>query len=450
LRFAALKPHDLGKSDSLMLVTRDEKLERGPPVWVRRFAGAVVALCVLGAGFFAGQRFQVPQTDKDRRVQKFTTDLSSPDVVTRLDAARSLGAIGAQAEGAVPALVESIKDEEESVRLAAVEALGGLGRRAAPAVPTLIQCLDDASLGAKAAWALKMVGPQAIPPLIEMLASSSETVRWLAAEAIGDIQSREAVSVLVELLHHERREVREAAAMAIGRMSSTAEDAAVDLAAVLERPDILTPAAVAAVGSLGRRAVVAVPQLMQILLETDDPPLRSAARESLRNLGFLLRDHVPQLLEALSSEDTTLRRAAAEVLGRVYPAPSEAVARLVASMQDPDREVRLAATRSLGLIGAADVPTALPALVSALRDTDTGIRVAAATALIFVRKYIDQESLDQLREAVPHLLDLVADDQEVAVRRAARSAIMQIAPERLVERWTADANLVGSPAGRPN
>jgi HEAT repeat protein len=88
--------------------------------------------------------------------------LSDQDSVVDSEAARALGLIGPEAEAAVPALIEALKDEREwgLVPCAAAVALGDIGPAARPAVSALKEMAEnnkDASLRRVAARAMKRI-----------------------------------------------------------------------------------------------------------------------------------------------------------------------------------------------------------------------------------------------------------------------------------------------------
>lgn len=147
----------------------------------------------------------------------------------RLSAAQALGAFGAEAEAAVPALVAALKDRkwngrdgaamalgriarrpeevvpallealqsdsDETVRAASAEALGKMGDASSAVVSALASALDDkaANVRAEAAEALQRLGPkaQAALPALEKAAESQEfIVKQAATEAVKAIRGR--------------------------------------------------------------------------------------------------------------------------------------------------------------------------------------------------------------------------------------------------------------------
>jgi HEAT repeat protein len=89
----------------------------------------------------------------------------------RETAADALARIG---DPAVPALIDTLHDPDQSIRAHAAQALARMGPKAAPAVPELILALDDPDREVRqgAARALGQIGPdaeEAVPALIKAL-----------------------------------------------------------------------------------------------------------------------------------------------------------------------------------------------------------------------------------------------------------------------------------------
>jgi RNA polymerase sigma factor (sigma-70 family) len=104
-----------------------------------------------------------------------------------------LGELGADAAGAVPALVEKLtQDPSNSIRFSAAEALGKIGPPARVAVPTLIRALKEDTGGGvqqHAATALGLLGDRsALPALKEALESSDSGVSKAAGEALKRLE----------------------------------------------------------------------------------------------------------------------------------------------------------------------------------------------------------------------------------------------------------------------
>jgi HEAT repeat protein len=195
--------------------------------------------------------------------------LKSPDVEDRRRAIHALGAIGAEAEGAAPALGTALlEDVDRGARIGAALALMKLGPAAAPALPSLIRALEDKD------------------PIIRM-----DVVTTLLR--MGRV-ARPAVPALVRALGDERNEtncglffctIKEVVAVAVGHASAGTAEAVPALTELLRptEPEATRQAAVRALGEVGKEASPAVPELRALL---DDPSdgVRQAAAEALRKI----------------------------------------------------------------------------------------------------------------------------------------------------------------------
>jgi HEAT repeat protein len=135
--------------------------------------------------------------------------------------AHGLAALGTNAPGAVPPLIELAKNHpDEDGRYLAVFALRTLGPAAEPAVPFYIQCLTnkDGTIRNEAAVGLVLIPRHwntTFPPLLEYLESIKESRGWELPHAIqlmGQMgtNARPAVPVLTSLLSHSQADVRQA------------------------------------------------------------------------------------------------------------------------------------------------------------------------------------------------------------------------------------------------
>ncbi len=151
--------------------------------------------------------------------------------------------LGPCARAFVPTLCEVLENPGLSARISAAERLAAIGFEAEGAVPSLIQALGrrnpvfppDEDLPGKAAEALARIGSAAVSPLIKALKDEHYLIRAGAADALGRIgpAAASAIAALAEALRDERMIVRASAAKALGRMGETAAPAVPALARAL-------------------------------------------------------------------------------------------------------------------------------------------------------------------------------------------------------------------------
>lgn len=177
-----------------------------------------------------------------RNIHELEIKEAIPEIISRLSddystirsvAARILGDFGA--EIAVPALIQSLKDED--VREAAADALGKIGSK--DAIPHLIPLLKNKThyggIIPSIENALNEIGLEedAIPQLLSLLNIKSENLNIYIAKALGKIGSEDTVPHLILLLGTEEPyQVHKGAIEALGEIGS--EDAVPHLISLFE------------------------------------------------------------------------------------------------------------------------------------------------------------------------------------------------------------------------
>ena len=131
--------------------------------------------------------------------------LDSDNESIRANAAYALGDIGGAAQDAVPSLTQALQDESAWVRRHAIEALGLIGQPTPNTVPALIDLLCDEHYWIRdnAARALARLGPAAeaaIPALIDTLNDENRYVRFHATFALKQIGTPKATNLLFDHL----------------------------------------------------------------------------------------------------------------------------------------------------------------------------------------------------------------------------------------------------------
>jgi HEAT repeat protein len=206
----------------------------------------------------------------------------------RSAAAESLGKLRASAS--VPSLTQKLSDPEVSVAVKSAQALWRIERKPDLVVPVLIRALRDRRAGSDAKFVLGEIGASAkdaVPALVQSL-REERVARPLrtppsSALALGRI-GVPAMPDLVSELKNDHSEVRTSAAIALGFIGKTAHDAAPHLIPLLADKNLeVRQAAALALGSIEPDNRDLVPALRQ-LARDDDIFLASAASAMLRNL----------------------------------------------------------------------------------------------------------------------------------------------------------------------
>ncbi|MCL6534415.1 MAG: HEAT repeat domain-containing protein, partial [Armatimonadetes bacterium] len=229
---------------------------------------------------------------------------------------RVVEALAQAGSSAVPALIQALGDDWESVRAAACGALAKIGdARAVSALSVWAAVGDKAarealqSLGqsplplekavravlASGDWGVvqralghdvvrevvvKQMGAQAVPYLIQALRDEHSGIREAACEALGQIGDARAIPALIQKLGDEYAGVRAGVCRALGRIGD----------------------------------VQAVPALIQKLRD-GKWQVREAACEALGQIGDARA--VPALIQALGDKHSGVRQAACEALAKI-------------------------------------------------------------------------------------------------------------------------------------
>jgi HEAT repeat protein len=179
------------------------------------------------------------------------------------------------------------------------------------------------------------------------------------------------------------------------------------------------------VGSLaaahgGPAVAAALPGLTENL-GAAEPPVREAAAGALEQMGPTARPAAPVLLRMFTGDESlAVRRRAGLALGRVDPSSREVVTEATRVLRAEEHAgVRASAAILLSAGGAAAAP-AVPALETALDDSDAHVQLYAAAALA---------NQGQRARATPVLLTLL-NHEDGAVRAEAAALLPAVAPKK--------------------
>lgn len=195
-----------------------------------------------------------------------------------------------------------------------------------------------------ASHALVQLGGAAIDPLMDRATAGSDTLRYIAAQVLGQIGDRRSTPFLKSLLRDKNHHVREQAVRALGQLDDSHLHPT--LAGVLSS-DSVPAVRGAAAWSLGNlRDTTAVPSLVRALADT----VPSVRRQALAALQFLWTSEAEAAaLDALSDRDANVRYVAAQLLG--HHQTHRALDALCLALTDDNIWVRVESARTLGRIG---------------------------------------------------------------------------------------------------
>jgi HEAT repeat protein len=191
-----------------------------------------------------------------------------------------------------------LKDDDERVRRGAIDFLEVLGEQAEPALPAITEALRD---------------PNAF-------------VRWTAARTLRNVPAKKvgynAVRALAFLLMDPDADVSKAAAITLETLGPGAQDAVPELGHMIANADPANRAwdpdnrlhAMRALAAIGPKlSAAAIPQLIAALAD-QDARIRRQAAESLGMYGPAARAALPALWQAMRDDDGDVRLNASEAI----------------------------------------------------------------------------------------------------------------------------------------
>ena len=365
-------------------------------------------------------------------------------------------------EGAVPALIATLWDVDLRVRYRAATALGAIGDPTA--VRALIEAVRDESRGIQgsAIVALGYIGgtdigepakapvpamKAAVPVLIEAFNDGDRSIRKRAIIALGRIgePAKSAVPVLLEVLRDEDDTFHQTVLMTLGEIGDPRAVGALIEALQQGDSSIRNRAGIA----LGKMGAPAVPALIEVL---KDNSVTNGKNENTR-LEYLKKIN-PRRLRKNPNAERSPRFYAVRALGEIGEPAKDAVPAVIEALKDEESWVRLWAAVTLYRIDKSNLNMALSVLMKALRDNDRYIRNRAGNALWEIGKPAVPAVIEALRsansevrshaakalehmgeaakDAVPALIEALSDENEM-VRMRAVLALKKIGtPEAMV------------------
>jgi HEAT repeat protein len=296
---------------------------------------------------------------------------------------------------AIGKLVELV-DQEGAIGEAACEALRAIGEEAMPALIEAIRTGDSA----RRERLLPIVGLSAdvVEVVVACLDDPEPTVRALACEALARAANASVVPGLFRLISDPDARVSQAASGAIQALGSV-ETKRLALAEAKSKDPRTRRAALRIVAYFGYA------EGLDILVEAahdEDPRIREAGISGLP----MLEDARARaaLIRASGHAHAKTRASAVRALGATVAQP-EIVERLRGALADPDPWVRYYACQALGKLRVHD---AEDAIVERIKDPAGQVRVAAVDALASLKS---PRALEALEKA--------AEEEDPDIRRAA-------------------------------
>ncbi|MBI3847818.1 MAG: HEAT repeat domain-containing protein, partial [Planctomycetes bacterium] len=250
------------------------------------------------------------------------------------EAAQSMGRLGPEV---MPFLMSRLNDESPTVRAFAAHSLGAIGAAANSAVPALIAGLRDERVAPAFMEGLSDIGPAAAAKLLDAVRSGDPESKKAIFAALADLGKGAAFALpaLIEGLRDSDNETRNAAMEAIVLIGG---DAVPMLISALGDSRCREWAALS-LHLIGPWSAPAVPALTDLLLD-DDYRIVGHAADALRAIGSAAEPAVDAMCKRLDDSNPLVRRRALFALGALRGLAKGAVARIEAALKDPDGNVR--------------------------------------------------------------------------------------------------------------
>jgi HEAT repeat protein len=250
---------------------------------MKRIVVFVLALIVITAGLgllIPGSPFYIDKffggdgrMYDGKSVRYWRKELANPDKDARLSALQALGAVGPDADDAVPEVGRLLtEDPDPEVREFASLALAKMAPHSKAVLPQLIASLTDKHFNVRlnsihAIGRLKADGRPAVPALIATMQDPANDTN-------------------MGLFHHT---IQEGAASVLGDVSAGTAEAVAPLTAVLNESDndkraLMVAAAARALGRIGEPAKGVIPKL-HVLLKHKNRFIREESTHALKALG---------------------------------------------------------------------------------------------------------------------------------------------------------------------
>ncbi|MEZ6090621.1 MAG: HEAT repeat domain-containing protein [Pirellulaceae bacterium] len=357
-------------------------------------------------------------------------DHAQPEI--QLQAIIALGKIKGDGAKVVPALVAALNRTDTTLasKYAICFALSEYPDQpaGAEALRATFQGATDVELKLLSGWSLLKVEPntplrsEAIQAVIAGLSAPQQRIRQLAVAALGDIKpGADGPSPLV--LKAMTDAMRDSDPAVIRQVVDVVAQKGIDAMPVIKAGlanDVLRPVAIELTRRLGADAAPLVPQLIDILKQSEQPEQTREVAFALASVGPAASDAVEPLLARLQSEPAAVKYSVCYALGNIGAEKELVTPRLVAYLESDDEFLKLAAVWSLLKLHPEKdqfVAQSVPLLSAALKNDNEIVRIESAKTLGNLGAAASA-SLDDLKA--------LSIDESSFVRQAAADAIRKI------------------------
>jgi HEAT repeat protein len=316
------------------------------------------------------------------------------DTFDRQEAAKTLGKIGRhEATTVIPALIDTLTDEDVSVREEVATALGQIGRMSqeetlkSAIIRELTRSLKDDNLAVCVAIInafkdIEYQTPELVRTLLGIYNDPDRVIQKavIAALAYFGHNNAEVIHRLCYDLSHAAPVIKREIAAAFKHNDN--DTVIHTLLAALNDTDTTVQREVAlSLGTMHTRQEEIRSALQKTFLQANDCSLRRVIVTALADIGAN-----ESILDALKDPDATVRSEAAFALAQNGLAPSEEILPILRNcLLDPTASTRQRAVTVLGKYGN-DHPSVIDALLRMLSDDSTSVRKEAAAMLATIQR----------------------------------------------------------------
>jgi HEAT repeat protein len=344
------------------------------------------------------------------------------DINLRINSILTLERIGQDAKKAVPALIETIEDDNFLIRKATAYSLGSIDPNNKRVISALIRALHDSNEGVStnALLSLQKCGSEASPELAGLLKSDDLDIKTKASIILHNHfqYQNQVIPVLIRALSLDNDMLRSFSAISLAEIGPSVIP---ELSKALIKDDKTTPIGIAftlsQMSTEDKSIHSAIPILIR-LLHVDDKEVIIQSAEILSKMGPEAKLATTALTEILSNDDNEIRAAAMVALSEIGPG---AIPDLIAVMDDGNYNKRFCSILMLNEFEHLPDSTIQP-LINALNDTNPIIRINAIRSLGNVCNPND-EVVTTLTEA--------ADDKNKQVSAIAKETIKKIKARKI-------------------
>ena len=289
----------------------------------------------------------------------------------RMEIIRALERIGGQANKTVPALIESLGDNDWQIRWAAAGALTSFGKKSAMAVPELINLLRDENEYVKnaAISTLGKMGPISVAAMMDELEKPVDFVEdqlymhIICTRALGALGAKAmiAVPILVKNSQNKNEVVRLESVIALRKIGG--DDAMPGEIGWLAEPDeMIWPKGSRAEGNFlmfAEAKQMVIYTIVKTLLSSISDPDVKVSYSAIKGLAYFGNKALPakdQLVNYMNRGTPVMRRVAIDVLSNIGEEADDIIPDLVTALSDFDVNVQWAAIQALRIKGKKAVP----------------------------------------------------------------------------------------------